>query len=318
MSTAAQLLPRNQQGARSQQLLTVLLGDYWYLRAEPLPSGALVALLRVFDVTEAGARAAIQRLAQRGFFVAHREGRSTSYAVHANTGGVLAERTRALFMGNRHASWDGGWTIVAYSLAEVERTTRNAVRDHLKRLRFGKLVDGVWVRPGDHGDAVAEIRESLGRSIPVEDLSCFVGARLPEGANSGAAIARAFDLPGVAAGYTEFVERWRPIAAELASVSFRAHEQRPPEEALRIRTALMSEWRQLRHADPMLPQQLLDEAFPLAEAAHICEFLYDALGEPAERAFRNVLEPFRPELGALAGHHTFAELGKLADPSRDA
>jgi phenylacetic acid degradation operon negative regulatory protein len=59
-------LPRSQQGAEPQLLLTSLLGDFWYWRDEHIPSAALVQLLGEFDISPASARAAIRRLAPAG------------------------------------------------------------------------------------------------------------------------------------------------------------------------------------------------------------------------------------------------------------
>ena len=312
MTTTAKFLPRPQQGAHSQQLLTVLLGDYWYTRNEPLPSAALVSLLRVFGISVGGARAAIQRLAQRGFFKAHRDGRSTSYSVQPYITGAVAERTANIFMADHYANqWDGRWTVVAYSLTESERHRRNLLRELLRRKRFGNLYDGVWIRPGRHEGVVEAIREEIGDTDTSSDLTYFVDASLPAGASHGDAISLAFNLQEIADGYRRFTETWRPYASELASASFGSGAAKTPEEALLMRTSLMREWRELRHADPLLPPEILGPEFPVTEAARVCAFLYDALGKPAEEAFRNVLTPLSPELGDLVSHHKFADLSKL-------
>lgn len=313
MTTTTKYLPRPQQGAHSQQLLSVLLGDYWYTRNEPIPSAALVSLLQVFGISVGGARAAIQRLAQRGFFAAHREGRSTSYSVQPYITEAVSERTANIFMADHYASqWDGRWTVVAYSLMESERHKRNLLRELLRRKRFGNLYDGVWIRPGMHEGVVEAIREEIGDTGAAGELTCFVDAMLPAGAMSSGAVAAAFNLEGVADGYREFIDHWRPYAQDLASASFGAGTLKTPEEALQMRTSLMREWRELRHADPLLPPEILGLDFPVTEAARVCAFLYDALGKPAEEAFRNMLTPFSSELGDLVTHHKFADLSKLA------
>lgn len=312
MTTALETLPRQQQGAHSQQLLTVLLGDYWLMRSEPIPSAALVSLLNIFGVTDGGARAAIRRLAHRGFFESHRVGRSTSYGVRAHTMSVFVERTFSLLAGKSQSeAWDGQWTIVAYSLTEAERVTRNSLRELLRKHRFGNLIDGLWIRPGNSLDVFEEIQQELGGAVAPGDILCFVDAKLPGGMTAESVVARSFGLEEVALGYLDFTARWSPFASELAAASFGNGVVRTLNDALQIRTSLMREWRELRHADPMLPAELLGASFPLVEAARVCEFLYDALGAPAEEAFRRVVAPYDPDLGKLVTHHTFADLGSL-------
>lgn len=314
MVTAATSIPRHQQGAHSQQLLTVLYGDYWFRRPELIPSGALVELLGIFDVTEAGARAAIRRLAQRGFLQGERSGRSTAYGVDTHVHGELVERIAALFMGGSGASWDGRWTIVAYSLPETARNARNALRDQLRRHGFGNLYDGLWLRPGDSSAQVEEIRTAIEPPLRRADVTCFVSAELPDGADAAELASRAFQLPEVAAGYRAFIDEWSPLADERRAASAEGGTSTYSDaQALRVRTSVMRQWRELRREDPRLPAELLGAQHPLEEAAALSAFLYDDLGPQAVRAFRQVLEHHDPVLAPLAARHRFHELAGLAD-----
>lgn len=130
-----------------------------------------------------------------------------------------------------------------------------------------------------------------------EIANAGVDAKLPGGVAAETIVARSFGLQEVASGYRDFTARWSPFASELAAASFGEGVTRSVNDALQIRTTLMREWRELRHADPMLPAELMGPDFPLAEAARVCEFLYDALGAPAEEAFRSVLTPYDPNWG---------------------
>ena len=62
---------------RPPRLLLTLLGDYWWRRAEPLPSAALVALLAEFGVSDSAARAALSRLTRNQLLVTSKSGRRT-------------------------------------------------------------------------------------------------------------------------------------------------------------------------------------------------------------------------------------------------
>ncbi|GGR53419.1 phenylacetic acid degradation operon negative regulatory protein [Nocardioides luteus] len=295
-------LPRFQQGPRSQQLLTVLLGDYWFGRSEAIPSAALVDLLGIFDVTPAGARAAIQRLAARGFLVGQREGRQTRYAVHTQSRETLDGHVRALFMSHVPPPWDGTWTVVGFSLPEGATAARRALRDGLRRLHFGNLYDALWIRPGDRSEEVRALADGLAADeLPGFDparLTVFADARLPGGATPSM-LDQAFGLAELRAGYQEFCGRWQPMLAEIDGLRAR------PQEALVTRTSVMAEWRSLVRADPRLPAELLGADDPGLRAYACCSEIYDRLGPAGESAFRRSLSGHDDQLTGLVTHHTF-------------
>lgn len=302
------LLPRNQQGARSQQLLTVLLGDYWHLRTEPVPSSALVALLALFDISPAGSRAAIQRLARRGFLVPRKEGRATLYAVSPMSQASVDAHVRILFRSHLSAEWDGTWTLVSYSLPEEQRALRNSVREQLRQAGFGPVHDGLWVRPADARSIVEEIRDAVRAELPDESVLAFVEARPAATAES---LARtAFDLDEVAAGYQRFIDSWKDTAARIAGTSSGRDGTvaggAGNKDALLLRTSIMRDWRELRRTDPMLPRELVAGLVPFETALEVCSTVYDRTGAAAEEAFRDILRSHAPELAPHVSHHTFA------------
>ena len=309
-------LPRFQNGARPQQLLTVLLGDYWHARSEPIPSAALVDLLQVFEVTPSGARAAIQRLAQRGFLIGTKSGRQTSYAVSPMSRDRVNRHVRSLFMSHLPQAWDGSWTLVGYSLPENAKGTRRVLRDQLRQLGFGNLYDALWVRPGNYLEAVSSLQASLGGLLGPDQMTVFTDARLPESAGL-AAVQSAFGLPALAAGYSEFIDRWEPAAAALKDGTDGVLNSAPGtglrtgDAVLQLRTSIMADWRTLRRQDPRLPHELLGHGFPMHRAVAVCSALYDSLGPAAESGFRRILRAHEASLADLATHHTFAASASL-------
>jgi phenylacetic acid degradation operon negative regulatory protein len=316
MPMSSPTLPRFQNGARPQQLLTVLMGDYWHARNEPIPSAALVELLQVFDVTASGARAAIQRLAQRGFLVGTKEGRQTAYAVSPMSQERINSHVRSLFMSHLPQSWDGTWTVVGYSLPEDAKGTRRLLRDQLRQLGFGSLYDALWIRPGNQLDSVSGLMGSLGGQLNPDQLTVFTGAQLPEGAGLES-VQAAFGLPALAEGYAEFIDRWEPVASHLKDGLDAALElspeagARPGDAALRLRTSIMADWRILRRQDPRLPHELLGADYPMHRAVAACAAIYDSLGPTAEAGFRRILRAHDERLAELITHHTFAASASL-------
>ncbi|MCY1158638.1 MAG: PaaX family transcriptional regulator [Citricoccus sp.] len=301
--TAGRVIPRHQTGVAPQRLLVVLMGDYWFGRPEPLPSSALVELLGLFGVTAGSARASIQRLAHRGFLVPSRNGRKTAYAVHAESRDALAEHVRRLFQAHHPRPWDETWTIVTYSVPDAESPDRRLLRERLRSLRFGHLNDGVWVRPGHHSSSVEHLLEELPEHLaPV--VTCFEGATLPVSIPPDR-LRGAFDADAMDQEYRRFTEHWNQRAAELAD------HWPAGDDALTLRTEVMSDWRSLIRRDPHLPEDMMPTPAPLQQAAEACALFYDRLGQSAELAVRRIVERHQPPLEPLVRHHTFADADAL-------
>jgi phenylacetic acid degradation operon negative regulatory protein len=294
-------LPRSQQGAEPQLLLTSLLGDFWYWRDEHIPSAALVQLLGEFDITPVSARAAIRRLAARGLLTVSRSGRTTAYGIPARTSEVIIERThRMLTFGTTAPEWDGRWTVVTFSVPEQDRVLRTALRSRLRVLRFAALYDGVWVSPRDlAGPALDALRELGLRSATV-----FRATEVPGAGADGSPVA-AFDLGPLAEEYDEFVERYERVLTHLDAGLI------SPAQALRTRTELRVDWRRFPETDPDLPAELLPAGWARDRAQKVFLQIYDRLGPLAELRFRQLLATTDPALAELASHHDSAKVAAL-------
>jgi phenylacetic acid degradation operon negative regulatory protein len=134
-------LPRSQVGTTPQHLVMTLLGDYWFGRMEQLPSAALVGLLAEFDISEPSTRAALNRLTKRGLLMSSKRGRNTYYGLHTRAIPLLRDGAKqiAVFGAPEARPWDGMWTVVAFSVPEVERWLRHGVRTKLRWLGFAAL-----------------------------------------------------------------------------------------------------------------------------------------------------------------------------------
>ncbi|CAL9336240.1 PaaX family transcriptional regulator [Streptomyces sp. enrichment culture] len=294
-------LPRAQNGAEPQLLLTSLLGDFWYWRDEHIPATALVRLLADFDVTSDGARAAMRRLVTRGLLDTSRSGRTTAYGIPARTSEVIVERThRMLTFGTTAPEWDGQWTVVAFSVPEQARGLRTALRSRLRLLRFAALYDGVWVSPHDLGADAQDLLRELG----IETATVLRSAAVPGGTRQGDPVS-AFDLTALSKEYRAFTERHEPVLESLAAGRI------SPAEALRTRTELRVAWRRFPETDPDLPAELLPPDWDRPRAQQVFLEIYDRLGPLAELRFRQILGTVSPELAELASHHDSAAVAGL-------
>lgn len=294
-------LPRAQNGAEPQLLLTSLLGDFWYWRDEHIPATALVRLLADFDVTSDGARAAMRRLVARGLLDTSRSGRTTAYGIPPRTSEVIVERTyRMLTFGATAPEWDGQWTVVAFSVPEQDRGLRTALRSRLRVLGFAALYDGVWVSPRDLGADAQDLLRDLG----IETATVLRCATVPGGPGRGDPVS-AFDLTALTKEYHGFIERYEPVLDSLDAGLI------SPAQALRTRTELRVAWRRFPETDPDLPAELLPPDWDRPRAQRVFVQIYDRLGPLAEHRFRQILATVSPELAELASHHDSAAIAGL-------
>lgn len=297
MAGSVRALPRAQQGAQPQRLLTTLLGDYWFQRPEHLPSGALVALLEEFEITAPSARAAVRRVADRGLLTTSRQGRVVAYGLPPRGQEVLVTHMRRLFaFGASAPEWDGQWTMVAFSVPEGDRDARRALRDGLRRYHFAPLFDAVWVSPHDRGKEILALADGLG----IDSVTVLRGEEISRATIEGA-VPKSFELGTLQDRYRAFIARYRP-GWQNTNPSTAS-----PTQALRLRTEIVTDWRVFPGMDPDLPVELLPAEWPRDEARALVVDVYNSLGARAELRFREIVARFDPELAELAGHHGFAE-----------
>jgi phenylacetic acid degradation operon negative regulatory protein len=279
-------LPRTRQGSPPSLLLT-LLGDYWWGRAEPLPSAALVELLADFGVSDVAARAALSRMVKHGLLATTRSGRNTFHGLTPRAQAVMRQGATTLvsFGAEGGEPWDGRWSVVAFSVPESNRSVREALRTRLRWLGFAPLYDALWVSPHHrHAEALAELAE-----LSVTSATAVV-ATAPELPTATVPPQSAWDLDGLAGMYREFVAAWEPTHAALWRGTI------DPVDALVRRTELMDAWRAFPGLDPDLPAQLLPGDWPRPRARELFLDTYEGLGVPASVRVREVLGRHAPEL----------------------
>ncbi|WP_370184801.1 PaaX family transcriptional regulator C-terminal domain-containing protein [Rhodococcus wratislaviensis] len=280
--------------------MSTLLGDYWFWRNEHIPSAALIGLLGEFEISPSGARAAMQRLTARNLLVSSRSGRTTAYGLLPRSRTVLITYLDKLFMlGSGEPAWDGNWTVVTYSIPEDEKDSRRALREALRELKFGILYDAVWISPRDKSLDVLAVQEEIGVSVTVFRAKCVS----PE--HPVTVATEAFDLGALGSRYQEFIDTYQPVRESLRST------KPTPAQALKLRTAVMTDWRDFPQLDPNLPTALLPQEWPGRDALECCAGIYDSLGPLAEECFRSTIAEFDPGLALLSSHHTFAGAREL-------
>jgi phenylacetic acid degradation operon negative regulatory protein len=292
-------MPRTRQGSPPSLLLT-LLGDYWWGREEHLPSAALVELLADFGVSDVAARAALSRMVKHGLLSSTRSGRNTYYSMTPRAQTVMRQGAIRIVSFGRDEpdTWDERWSVVAFSVPEVNRSAREALRTRLRWLGFAPLYDALWVSPHPrHEAALAELSD-----LGVTASTAFL-ATAPDVGTGTAAPQTAWDLDGIAQMYRDFVATWEPTHAALGTGDL------PPVDALIRRTEIMDAWRAFPSLDPDLPRRLLPADWPRPRARELFVDTYERLGVPASQRVREVLARHAP---ALADH--VVQFSVVTDP----
>lgn len=281
-------LPRAQVGTTPQHLLMTLLGDYWYNRTEHLPSAALVDLLAEFGITEPSARASLNRLTKRGLLTSSKRGRNTYYGVDARALPLLQDMYhRYVAFGTEESrSWDGSWTLVAFSVPESERQLRHAVRSRLRWLGFAALYDGLWCSPWQNHNAVFSALSELG-------VTSATVVRASVDPRSTVHALSAWDLDAVRTRYLEFERKLAPMLRHARLGTLAASE------SLVQRTKVMDDWREFLAIEPQLPRELLPRDWPRSRVRALCFELHKSLGPVARARCRQIFANHSPDLALL-------------------
>ncbi|MET0419170.1 MAG: PaaX family transcriptional regulator C-terminal domain-containing protein [Actinoplanes sp.] len=292
-------LPRRQTGNAPQGVAVTLLADYTVRTRAPIPSAAIVALLAESGVTTGGARTAISRLARRGVLEGSRQGRRSLYRLTpAAAANLLAGGNWILTSTAAPASWDGCWTIVAFSLPQDRSAQRRALRGQLRWLGYAPLYDGLWISPYD---LTPKARAQL-EQLTLGAVTVFRGPQTALDATTQRAPIEAWDVDAIGRHYEEFLRRWTPLLPRMKA------GQIDGAAAVRTRTEVMDTFRRFPALDPRLPLDLLPAGWLRQPARELFASLYDGLAEPAERHVRAVVARFADGEQPGIRAHTTADL----------
>ena len=262
-----------------------MFGQYVLPRGGLIWLGSMIEAMTVWGFSEAAARSAILRLKHRGAIEGQRVGRRTFYSL-TDAGMHRLDLGGFRFSFSPTQAWDGQWTVVIYSVPEVQRKLRDALRDSLKWWGFGLLAPGTWIsaRP-----PLPDMERGW-RKMGVWDYidvfrSAYVGS-----SDLLAMVARVFpEMPTLATGYRAYIAQ-----SELVLRSF---ESGWLDDRTCFATRLENLWEfyAVASEDPVLPPDLLPEDWPRLRAEEFSVKIQRVLAEPANRFFETIYETIGPD-----------------------
>ncbi|WP_422735039.1 PaaX family transcriptional regulator C-terminal domain-containing protein [Micromonospora sp. WMMD729] len=292
--------PRAQVGSSPQHLLATVLGEYLDSADADLPSAAVIAILREFDVSESSARAALSRLVKRGLIATRADRRPPVY--HLTPGAIARHRARMrqfLTFGAHPTPWTGDWVLATFSIPTSGQASRHAVRRALGALRFAGLYDSAWIRPGSDTATVNGVLGELLRHVEGARWSVMHVRFDEESGPHGPAAA--YDLTALASAYSAFIQRYAPLRTAVR------RNEVGPARALVARTSAMDSWRRFADIDPDLPDHLLPAPWPRQEARDTFLEIHRALGVLAQERLVEVATPHWPDAAAWITHFEAAD-----------
>ncbi|RYF60159.1 MAG: PaaX family transcriptional regulator [Comamonadaceae bacterium] len=262
--TAENAPPEVVRARRPQWLILMLMGDFAFERPVALSTGTFLDVLGQLDIGAHTARSTLQRMCDRGLLTRYRQGREVYFGLTERST-TLLRRGRAESWRPVDPEWDGTWTIVAFSIPEDRRATRQRLRSRLAWAGFGLLQSGLWIAPGEVD--VAPLIDDLD---VLEQVKAFAGA--PTAMTTvNELIGEAYDIDELADRYRGFLRRWAD-----------GEEGQYP-NALAALLVLQGEWQQVSQSDPRLPLRHLPPHWPGIEADQLFRARFAVLEAPARR-----------------------------------
>jgi phenylacetic acid degradation operon negative regulatory protein len=266
---------------RPQSVLLTFFGDYALDDRVLVATGSVIDALGRVGIGEHAARATLSRMVHRDLLCREVRGRRAYFGPTEHGRRVMLDgRSRVQECDIVTRQWDGAWTVVGFSMPESCQRERHDLRSRLQWAGFGMVQAGLWV---------AARRVDLAAVLEDSQLEEYV--RAFEGAPTGPTeparlIAEAYDLPALAARYTDFTARWSPFDSDGAG-----HV-----DPVSRRVVLTTDWLQVVRDDPRLPLEFLPADWPAVQAEVLFRRINGRLRRPAERQMRERLDVIPIEL----------------------
>lgn len=251
----------------------------------------LITLLGDAGADAGAVRSSLSRLKRRGWLVPERRGTTAGYALSPQAVRDLAHGDERIYRTREPARLSDGWVLVSFSVPEQDRDKRHLLRSRLTRLGFGSGGPGLWIAPRRLLPATRELLEDLGLARYV----CLFSAGYEGFGHVRTMVERAWDLPGLAAMYEDFLRTRRPDLAR-----WRDPAGGTDREAFACYLSALSQWRRLPFLDPGLPSELLPAGWSGRRAAELFLELTSRLEGPALRHIAAVTGLSATEEGAPA------------------
>jgi len=268
---------------RANSLIITVYGDMIAPHGGTVWLGSFIKLAQPLGLNPRMVRTSVFRLSREKWLVSQQIGRRSYYSLTA-TGRRRFEHAYRRIYEDPRTPWQGDWQLVLMPRETLAPELREALRKELLWEGFADIAPGVMAHPSAHGDSLLDILQGTGTHdkvvvLQAQTLGTLAGRPLKELAE------QCWNLAQVAAGYRDFIRRFRGIARVL-----RGSSALDPEQCFVIRALLMHEFRRVQLRDPQLPRQLLPADWPGDPARSLCREIYLLCQQEAEEHLMAVLQ----------------------------
>lgn len=242
---------------------------------------ALAAVLADFGVSERLVRTSLTRLVNDDLLAVRAERRRSFYRVAPAAIDLFAAADERIYRG-RPEPWDGRWTVVVLDGTESTAARRASLRNELAGAGLGVVAPNVLASPIVEPAAAREVVHRVGGFDQVLVLRSEVvpGACL---AGPAALARRCVDLDQLAG-------RYQALADRLAAFDDTTLASLDDAQSAKLRLLVVSTFRRIVLADPMLPVALLPDPW-----------VGDRARQEAARVYRSVVAASDRHVGRLLG-----------------
>jgi phenylacetic acid degradation operon negative regulatory protein len=255
-----------------------LVLDFLSTRApRELSAQAILSVGTALGFSEQNLRMALTRLVEESAAVSSRRG---LYRLSPGGEAMRLEVRKWRAVGSLTRPWTGGW--IAVFDAPVPRSDRSAMRRHEQAMRLRgmrELHAGLWIRPANLRDTVADVREQLiGLGLHPAALVASLNDLDVKSANRATGL---WETASTLAAYKTLNEELHASAARISKI---------PMEAAAAESLILGR-DVIRHInlDPLLPDELMPQR-PLTTLVRAMSD-YDALARTIWRAFMRLKSP---------------------------
>ena len=265
---------RAHRSVRAKSLLITIFGDTLEPRGDGVWLSSLIRLAKPIGISERLVRTSVYRLTQEKWLARTSLGRRSYYQLTEAGHRQFANAEHRIY-GGSNRRWDGQWRVVIVPPKSISVSARNQIRKELKWQGFGTLTADVLIHPTAD---LEPVRAMLAHRNLTGKVKVICGNSVGDSESPSELLNRCFNLDSIEREYDRFNQRledlWRATRRERKNID--------GEAAFVGRTLLIHEYRRILLHDPDVPEALLPDNWPGAEARKRCARIYLSLCKAAD------------------------------------
>ena len=296
-----------QHPTRANSLIITIYGDFIAPHGGTVWLGSFIRLVEPLGLNERMVRTSVYRLSQEKWLVSEQIGRRSYYSLTTSGRRRFEHAYRRIYFAPQD-TWGGEWQLVLIP-ASLAGAPRDQLRKELTWAGYGTLASGILAHPSADSEALLDILQETGAhdrvvALRAANISPLTSRPLQE------LVHECWNLDVLAAKYTDFIERFRPVLRTL-----RGTGELDPEQCFLVQTLLMHDFRRALLHDPQLPAQLLPANWSGGVARQLCRDIYGLTWLHAQRHLTTVCETASGPLPPAASyfHERFGGLAASAE-----